>query len=110
MDPVAEQLEAYNARDIDRFVACYAPDVTIEHGQGNVVLKGHEAMRTKYGALFEASPKLKCRLVNRIRVGAYVIDEEEVTGSGLEGSPDRIHAAAIYRVQDDKIAHVLFLA
>ena len=110
MDPVTEKLEAYNARDIDRFVACYAPDATIEQGQGNVVIKGHEAMRARYGALFDSSPNLKCRLVNWIRVGAYVIDEEKVIGYGLEGHPDRIHAAAIYRVRDDKIVHVLFLA
>ncbi len=26
MDPVQEQLDAYNARDLERFLACYAPD------------------------------------------------------------------------------------
>ena len=33
MDPVAYQLEAYNARDIERFIACYDPEVRIEDGE-----------------------------------------------------------------------------
>ena len=34
MDPVVSQLEAYNARDIERFIACYDPEVRIEDGEG----------------------------------------------------------------------------
>lgn len=109
MDPVSIQLEAYNTRDIDRFILSYDPEVVIEDGEGNTLMRGHGEMRTSYGSLFDASPDLHCRLVNRIRVGNYVIDEEEVTGVNLEGAPKSLHAAAIYRVENDKIAHVVIL-
>lgn len=106
MDPVQAQLDAYNARDLEAFVACYAPDVVMEDGQGQVMLRGHEAMRGVYGRLFSGSPELNCRLVSRIRVGPYVLDEERVTGFG---GPGEVHAVAVYRVEDDLIVHVRML-
>jgi ketosteroid isomerase-like protein len=34
MDPVQEQLDAYNARDLERFLACYHPDAVVEDSAG----------------------------------------------------------------------------
>ena len=105
MDPVQEQLEAYNARDLERFIACYTPDVVIEDGAGNLMMQGHDAMRERYGPMFAQNPDLHCRIVSRIRIGDYVVDEERITGRG----PGEVHAVAIYRLADDLIAHVRFL-
>ena len=52
MDPVEEQLEAYNARDLERFLACYADDVVVEGATGEVVMSGQDAMRRAYGTMF----------------------------------------------------------
>ncbi|HWI53986.1 MAG TPA: nuclear transport factor 2 family protein [Symbiobacteriaceae bacterium] len=105
MDPVQEQLEAYNARDLERFLACYAQDVVIEDGAGNLLMKGHEEMRKRYGPMFAEHPDLHCRIANRIRINDYVVDEERITGRG----PAEVHAVAIYRVAGDLITHVRFL-
>src|SRR5215212_2211488 len=59
MDPVQAQVDAYNARDIDAFIAAYASDVVITDPSGTPMLGGHEAMRDQYGALFEGSPDLR---------------------------------------------------
>ncbi|MEN8240537.1 MAG: nuclear transport factor 2 family protein [Chloroflexota bacterium] len=109
MGPVADQLEAYNERNIDRFLSCYHPNVKIEDGKGNLLMQGHEAMRAQYSALFDSSPNLHAHLMSRISVGDYVIDEENVTGRIAEGLPDRLHAVAIYQVESQKIIHVRFL-
>lgn len=109
MDIIDEQVEAYNARDLERFIACYAEDVTVEDGMGNVMMQGSDAVRGLYGALFANSPALHARIANRIRVGHYVIDEEEITGFIMEGFPAELHAAVVYRVADGKIAHVRLL-
>lgn len=109
MDPVAEQLEAYNAHDIERFVACFDAEVTVEDGEGNLLMQGHETMRAQYTSLFDSSPDLHCNVLNRIKVGSYVIDEEDVTGRKTEGFPERIHAVAIFRVEGEKIVHVRLL-
>ncbi|MDQ6604090.1 MAG: nuclear transport factor 2 family protein [Chloroflexota bacterium] len=109
MDIIDEQVEAYNARDLDRFIHCYAENVTIEDGAGNVMLDGHEAIRALYGTLFAHSPALHVRIANRIRAGDYVIDEEEITGFVLPGYPTDFRAAIVYRIADGKIAHVRLL-
>lgn len=105
MDPVQAQLEAYNARDVERFVACYHPDVVIEDGAGNLLMRGHDAMRERYGPMFARYTELHCNIVNRIRINDYVVDEERITGR----SPGVESAVAIYRVVDDLIVHVRFL-
>jgi hypothetical protein len=105
VDPVQGQLEAYNARDLERFLPYFAPDVVIEDGQGNLLLRGHAQMRERYGPMFAQNPDLHCRIANRIRIGQYVIDEERITGRG----PEEVHAVAIYRVVDGRIVHVRFL-
>ncbi|MDF2626567.1 MAG: hypothetical protein K0R39_398 [Symbiobacteriaceae bacterium] len=105
MDPVRAQLDAYNARDVERFIACYTPDVVIEDGAGNLLMQGHDAMRQRYGPMFAKFPDLHCRLASRIRIGDYVVDEERITGR----SPGEEHAVAIYRVEGDLITHVRFL-
>src|SRR5688500_10810538 len=106
MDPVQEQVDAFNTRDVDRFLAAYDPDAVIEDGAGNVMMRGHEAMRGFYGPPFDQSPNLHVRIANRIQVGEYVIDEEYITGMNVPGFPPEAHGAAIYRVVDDKIVHV----
>lgn len=107
MDPIEAQLLAYNARDIESFLAAYAPSVVIEDGENHPLMQGLGQMRERYAALFAASPQLKARIVNRIKIGNYTIDEEEVTGR--MGSPEPLHAVVIYRVEGDKILHVRML-
>ena len=104
-DPVQAQLEAYNAGDVEGFMACYTLDCVVEDGAGNRLLRGHAEMRPRYESLFKSSPHLHCELVNRTRIGHYVIDEERISGR----VPAMSHAVVIYRVQDGLIEHVRFL-
>jgi len=106
MDIVEEQLLAYNARDLERFIAAYATSIVIEDGENNALMRGHEQMRERYGPMFEQNPELHCRIVNRMKIGKYVVDEEEITG---RGSSTPIHAVVIYRVEENKIVHVRIL-
>lgn len=105
--PVERQLEAYNARDLETFLNCYAEDCLVEDGVGHVQMQGRDAMRERYANLFANSPNLHCRLMNRIPVGSYVIDEERVTGS--MGSEEERHVVAVYLVEDGLIRRVRFL-
>lgn len=105
-DAVERQERAYNAHDLEGFVACYAGDVVIENADGAVVMRGHDAMRAHYGRLFASCPDVHAEVLTRIRVGSYVIDEERVTGR----PGGDIHAVAIYRLAGDGlIEHVRLL-
>ena len=102
---VQGQLDAYNARDIDAFLAFYAEDVRVDRHDGTVIVEGREAMRPIYTDLFEQSPELDCALLDRTVSGSLVIDHEFVTGM-RGGAP--VRAVAIYEVSDGLIRRVSF--
>ena len=54
-DPVQAQVDAYNARDIDAFVAPYADDVVITDAGGRPIMAGVATIREEYGAMFAAT-------------------------------------------------------
>ena len=96
-DAVERQVRAYNERDVDEFVACYAEAVGVEDGDCAVLMSGRDEMRERYSRLFESAPSLRAEIVTRIRVGSYVVDEEQITGR-----PDGdVHAIAVYRLDGD---------
>jgi len=103
-DPVERQVEAYNRRDIDAFLACYAPDTVVENATGTVVMRGDDETRVTFSELFRGSPDLRAEIATRIRVGEYVIDEERITGR--RGAADEIRVVAIYHLKDGVIDHV----
>jgi hypothetical protein len=104
--PVQAQLEAYNAQDVERFVACYTEDVeAFELPAATLLFASRAAMRTKYAALFAAHPNQHCRLLSRAVEGAFVVDHEEITG---RADGKTAHVLAIYQVADGLIRRVWF--
>jgi len=103
---VQRQLDAYNAQDIEGFVATYAPDAEIFGlPPTQPRLSGHDALRAQYADLFARLPELRCAAVNRIVQGAYVIDQE-VCHTGA--SPPVLRATAVYQVDNGLIRRVWF--
>jgi len=103
---VQRQVEAYNAHDLDAFVACYAKDIEFRTMDGNVnPEKGLTALRRGYGDLFKRNPALKVKVLKRITQGAFVIDQEQAEGAG----PTPVIVTAIYEVIQGKITHVWFI-
>src|SRR5215216_4986251 len=96
-DPVEGQIEAYNARDIEAFVKNYAEDVEVwTLGATEPSIRGQAAFRARFTELFASAPELHVNVVNRTRIGAYVFDEEKVTG--VPGRP-LIHTMVINYVE-----------
>ncbi|MBC7623825.1 MAG: nuclear transport factor 2 family protein [Aeromicrobium sp.] len=107
-DPVEAQLQAYNARDVDAFMACYTDDCVVDDADGVRMMAGHAQMRERCIALFAGSPNLHCTIVTRIRIGEYVMDEERITGRLSTPAGDTQHAVAVYKLRGNKICHVRF--
>ena len=104
---VQAQVEAYNARDLEAFLANYAPDVVIKrHPSGKVIARGRAGMRPIYAKLFKSSPELHSTILKRVVEGNMVVDHELVTG--ISDRP-YVHAVANYRVTDGLIDRVWFL-
>jgi hypothetical protein len=98
-----QQLLAYNAHNLEAFLEPYAEDVEVYKFPNQIWMKGKEAMRKSYGFV-ETTPKLYCRLINRIVQGNMVIDHEEVWGFGDQP----FYGLAIYEVKDGRIRKVYF--
>lgn len=101
---VQQQLNAYNARNIEAFLAPYSDTVVIYDISGEEMMRGKQAMRDSYSRMFNNVPELHCKLVNRMVLNNTVIDQEYVTG--FNEIP--LRAIAIYKIENGKIAKVYF--
>jgi len=103
--PVQRQLEAYNAHDLERFVAEYAEDVQVfRPPQTEPILSGKKAFAEHYAKNRFSLPSLHAEVVNRMVAGNRVVDHERITGlhEGL------VEAIAVYEVVDGRIRTVWF--
>jgi hypothetical protein len=97
------QLNAYNAHDLNAFLDVYSEDVEVYTFPNTLTIKGKTAMRKEYDFITK-TPKLFCKLLNRIVQGNMVIDHEEVYGFGDKP----FYGIAIYIVEKGKITKVYF--
>jgi adenine deaminase len=63
---VQQQVNAYNAKNIDAFLEPYADDIEIYTFPNTLVSKGKEGMRKTYEKLFKNVPDLHCEIKQRI--------------------------------------------
>ena len=104
---VQHQFDAYNAHDLERFLAVYADDVVVYRLPSNEpAFNGRAQLREFYGAQRFNLPELRAHLVNRMVIGNVVIDHERVVG--VREQP--FDVAASYRVVDGLIRTVWFFA
>ncbi|MBO3116084.1 nuclear transport factor 2 family protein [Winogradskyella sp. DF17] len=101
---VQQQLDAYNRRDIDAFMATYSDDIKLFNYPNELRTDGKTQMRESYIQWFKSAPDLKATLKKRIVIGNKVIDEEEVMANGRT-----FQAVAIYEVENGLITKVTFI-
>lgn len=104
--PVHQQLEAYNARDIESFVQWWAADCEYYEFPSRLLAKGVEQIRERHVTRFQEA-NLFGKLLHRSVVGNIVIDHERVTRTFPEG-PGEVEVLAIYEIADGKIAKAWF--
>ena|SRR5579884_2111892 len=106
MDPlqvVREFIDAFNARDVDRVVSCFSASAVMQDDSGRVFARGEEAIRTHFSSFLPNSPHVHSEIVSRIQVGAWVAQEERVTGLVLSAPISEFSIISAYRVEDGKI-------
>lgn len=106
MRPVAGQLAAYNAKDIDAFMAWWADDCRYYAFPDTLLAEGAEAVRARHVERFR-EPCLHGTLHTRIVVGNLVVDHETVTRNFPEGVGE-IDVVCLYEVAGGKIAAAWF--
>jgi len=104
---VQGQLDAYNARDIDAFMAFWAPDAQIFAHPATLLADGAEQICARHLIWFQ-EPNLFGRLVHRAVIGNRVVDQEVVTRRFPQG-PGWVDVIGIYELAGDKIAKAWFI-
>jgi hypothetical protein len=101
---VQEQVDAYNARDLEAFLAVYAEEVVIlNDGQEKRLDKA--TLRERYGKLFRENPGLRCEILKREVAGNIVVDDEHVDGLA-DGAQKK--ARATYEIEGGLIRRISF--
>jgi len=103
---VQEQLDAYNARDVERLLATYAEDAEQFNLHGERLAQGHAQMRERFLIRF-TEPDLHAQLISRNVLGAVVVDFELITRNLPEGL-GQVEMLCIYEVQDGRIRKASF--
>jgi acetyl esterase/lipase len=100
---VGREHSAYEAHDLEAFLAMYSPTAQFQTAEGKV-LRGRRSLREYYQPRFEAG-QCKSELVHRMTQGEWVVDQSISHG---DGGPTP--AIAFYRVQEGLITEVRILA
>jgi len=103
---VRRQLDAYNAKDIEAFMSCWAEDAQFFAFPSDLLAEGAQQIRDRHVVRFR-EPDLFGKLIHRMNVGNLVVDREVVTRNFPEGL-GRVDVMAIYEVADGKIAKAWF--
>ena len=101
---VQKQLDAYNAKDLDAFMAIYTEDIKLYNYPNELLSEGKDQMSKDYISWFQRTPDLKASVKKRIVIGNKVIDEEQVTANGKI-----FNTVAIYELENGRIRRVTFI-
>jgi hypothetical protein len=92
------QVDAFNAHDVEAFLATYAEDAIASGGDGmDAPVEGRDALRSHYARRL-GQPGLRATIEQRVRLGRWVVDYEIV-----ENDSGTTPALAVYEVEGSLI-------
>lgn len=101
------QLDAYNARDLDAWLATYAADARQFEYPATLLASGQAEIGARAAQRFQ-EPDLHARLISRTVVGNTVVDHEMVTRTFPTG-PGQVEMVCIYEIRAGRIQHASFV-
>lgn len=102
---VQKQLEAYNARDLEAFMALMSDDCVAKDAvTGAIMCQGTAQLRERYGNRFKTA--VHSELLGRLCLGDVVVDREIITGLPDGAAADCL---ATYHVAGGKIVRMEFV-
>ncbi len=112
LDTAKAMIAAYNAQDVDAYVAFMTDDASEANYRGDVVRQGKEGIRSGLAAAFARWPENRADVTHAQEIGNYVLMREHVTrGPATDGSPlvEPFGVVAVYSFEGDKCSRVEFI-
>ena len=103
---IQRQLDAYNAKDLERWLSTYAPSAKQYELGGQLLAEGHAQIRARTAQRFN-EPDLHAQLIRREVFGNVVVDHEDVTRTFPEG-PGCVELVCVYVVENGLIQSASF--
>jgi hypothetical protein len=107
VDVVQQQLDAYNRRDLDAFLACYSPSVKMATHDGEILAQGAHGFRQFYAPRFSGGSWQPVALGGRLVSDTWVVDHE-ILAAGETGARREV-LIAYHLSSDQLIEEVLVL-
>jgi ketosteroid isomerase-like protein len=103
---VVERLnDAFNARDIEAFVALFAPDYdSVQPAHPDRAFTGREQVRENWSAIFDGVPDFRSELVRACTEGATVWSEWHWQGTQAGGAALDMAGVIVMGIRDEQIA------
>lgn len=102
---IDNQLDAFNAHDLDKFLAFFHPDIEVYNYPDQLDKRGLESLRGAFAESFKAKPNEK--VITRIIAHNNVIDYVEVTFEFM-GYKITDRSTVIYTIEDGLIRRMTF--
>lgn len=103
---VQKQLRAYNSRNIEKFINCFADDVKVYNFPDKMLYEGKDKLKKNYELLFKNTPDLNANLLERSVTGNRVMDIVKITR--VRGAK-AFKANIMYEVEDGLITKMYFI-
>jgi hypothetical protein len=101
---VDKQVENFNAGDLNGFVSCFSDTVTVCNYPNTILYKGRAELKKNYGRHMDENLSTNVKLVNRIVMRNFLIDEEIIKENGEE-----YHQSVVYEVVHGAINSMTFV-
>jgi hypothetical protein len=101
---VQKHIEPFNNRELNEFANAFDANVVVNKFPKDYMYSGRNTLKENYREFFRNNKKSNVKVLNRMVLNNYVIDEELVTLNNLT-----IRQATIYNVDKDGIKSMTFI-
>src|SRR5688572_17181040 len=63
-DMIIKAVRAYNAKDLDSYIACFSPDVEVYNASGVLMFKGADKLKEHFETFFHNNPHAKRKIID----------------------------------------------
>ena len=106
---VQANIDAYNAHDLDAYIATFTPSATFGQLGGRILLDSRDAMAGFYKQFFEARPTVHCKIKQRSVLGPFVIDLQEIADEAISAQEQpAMQAMIISEIREGRISKVWY--